>query len=424
MRTVKSQDSLCNIDLSSIAIDPFWNLGDEKELKIHRIHSYPAKFPAFITTKALEYVREQNFYPQKIGDIFCGCGTTAYEARRNCIDFWGCDINPVATLIADVKSHSFQKWRLENHYEKIISLYLSLSDFPKYENANPRLQYWYSEKQYNDLSKLKKAIMTEIPNKKSEYQKFFLCAFSNILKPASKWLAKSIKPQVDPVKTPQEVLDLLKKQYDFMIKAYDESKVNNQSNIRIETKNFLDENNDSHNLDMIITSPPYVTSYEYADLHQLSTLWLDYTSDYREFRKGTIGSDYGHEDIGKQLEQLNSFGAEIVKKMQSVDKSKAKSVAKYYLDMQQVAKKTYNLLNEKGYALFVIGNTEYKKVRIDNALHLSQSLLDAGFSELQITKRKISNKILTPYRDANGKFSSDSTGRKIYSEEFIVIGKK
>ena len=175
---------------------------------------------------------------------------------------------------------------------------------------------------------------------------------------------------------------------------------------------------------MIITSPPYVTSYEYADLHQLSTLWLDFTDDYRSFRNGTIGSDFCHENVCDLLSKLNSSGKKIVKEMQLVDKLKAKSVAKYYLDMQEVAKKAFNSLNNKGYALFVIGNTEYKTIRIDNALHLSQSLLNAGFKEIQITKRKISNKILTPYRDTNGKFSSDSSGRKVYSEEFIVIGKK
>lgn len=420
MLTTKSIEK---INTDSIPVDPFWNIGDEKELKIHRIHAYPAKFPAFITTKALEYVKQERFIPKRIGDIFCGCGTTACEARRNSIDFWGCDINPVATLIADVKSHSFKKGWLEKHYKRILELYSSLTDFLTYENANSRLQYWYLPKQYNDLSKLKKAIMIAIPDKKSEYQKFFLCAFSNILKPASKWLTKSIKPQIDPKKKPQDVLELFKKQYDFMIKAYEESNSSGNSDIRIETANFLDETN-SPKLDMIITSPPYVTSYEYADLHQLSTLWLNYASDYREFRNGTIGSDYCHEDIEKEIAKLNSSGAEIVSKMQKIDKAKAKSIAKYYLDMQAVAKKSYNLLNDKGYALFVIGNTEYKKIHIDNALHLSESLLDAGFSELQITKRKISNKILTPYRDANGKFSSDSSGRKIYGEEFIILGKK
>lgn len=422
---MKSFSSLNGLKIDSIPIDDFWNTGDEKEQKIHRIHAYPAKFPAFITTKALAYVEQkEKFKPSKIGDIFCGCGTTAYEARRNNIDFWGCDINPVATLIAQVKSSSYEKGWLDKYHKKIIQNYGGQIAFPHYKDANERLKYWYTPKQYNDLSKLKQSILTAIPNKSSKYQKFFLCAFSNILKPASKWLAKSIKPQVDPNKQRQDVKDLFEKQYKFMFEANAESLIQGNARIEIKTKNFLDEKNSSKNLDLIITSPPYVTSYEYADLHQLSTLWLDFTQDYRNFRNGTIGSDFCHEDVEDMLSRLNSSGKKIVKKMQRVDKSKAKSVAKYYLDMQAVAEKSYHLLNNNGYALFVIGNTEYKSIRIDNALHLSQSLLNAGFKEIQITKRKISNKILTPYRDANGKFSSDASGRKIYSEEFIVIGKK
>lgn len=57
----------------------------------------------------------------------------------------------------------------------------------------------------------------------------------------------------------------------------------------INCTNFLEEKN-LPKTDLIITSPPYVTSYEYADLHQLSSLWLGYTEDYRDLRKGSIGS--------------------------------------------------------------------------------------------------------------------------------------
>ena len=38
-------------------------------------------------------------------------------------------------------------------------------------------------------------------------------------------------------------------------------------------------------------------------------------------------------------------------------------------------------------------------------------------------ERKITGKILTPYRDEKGKFSSSPDKRKVYSEEFIVIGR-
>lgn len=412
-----------NINTDEIFIDDFWNVGTEKEMRMHRIHSYPAKFPAFLTTKALRYVEKEGLHPQKIADIFCGCGTTAYETRRNNKNFWGCDINPVATLIARVKSSTFQEARLNRYYKKIIDCFYKLEYYPTYDEAKSRLQYWYLPEQYNDLSKLKQAILTILPNE-TKYQLFFLCAFSNILKSASKWLTKSIKPQVDPYKPIQNVLSLFQHQVDFMILANFENRTEYNGDITIETKNFLDSSVFAKDIDMIITSPPYVTSYEYADLHQLSTLWLDYADDYRDLRKGSIGSDYCKCNISDFFSLLNSSGRRVVEALQEVDKLKARSVAQYYSDMQKVAIKSYRLLNKDGYAMFIIGNTEYKNIKIDNALHLIESMFNTGFSEIQITKRKISNKILTPYRDEKGKFSSNSNGRKVYNEEFIIIGKK
>ena len=46
----------------------------------------------------------------------------------------------------------------------------------------------------------------------------------------------------------------------------------------------------------IITSPPYVTSYEYADIHQLTAYWMEFISDIHEFRKKFIGSSYSGND--------------------------------------------------------------------------------------------------------------------------------
>src|ERR1051325_10674794 len=85
---------------------------------------HPQKISAIVVTdrpccfaysKALEYAKQQRRSVTTIADIFCGCGTTAFEAKRNGIDFWGCDINPVATLIARTKSRVYQKTRLEKY---------------------------------------------------------------------------------------------------------------------------------------------------------------------------------------------------------------------------------------------------------------------------------------------------------------------
>jgi len=417
-------DNISNFNFENVPIDTFWNTGAKKEQKMHRIHSYPAKFPAFITTKALEYVKNNSdMYPKRIADIFCGCGTTAFEAKRNAIDFWGCDINPVATLIAKTKSRNYQSGRLQNYFNKIIDKYDENEASDIYGVAPERLKYWYFQKQYNELAHLKNIILTITP-KDSDYRLFFLCGFSNILKSTSKWLTKSIKPQVDPIKKPADVIKAFREQFRIMLIANDEIGNLSDTNSEVITGNFLDDSWQIPTIDMIITSPPYVTSYEYADLHQLSSLWLGYVDDYRDLRKGTIGSLHHDYNFNKELKRLNSTGLKIVTLLLDQHKTKSRSVAKYFLDMQQVAKKSYSILNDNGMALFVIGNTEYKNVRIDNAKHLAEALFESGFREISVTKRKISNKILTPYRDKRGKFTSNSTGRKVYSEEFIIIGRK
>lgn len=414
--------SIAELDLTAIPHNKYWDTGDERELKMHRIHAYPAKFPAFITSKALAYAKHNELRITRLADIFCGCGTAAYEARRNNIDFWGCDINPVATLIARTKSATYDLKRLEKYSEAIIYASNNASKEVNLDkNAVARLNYWFTKNQYESLAQLLNAIHQEVP-KKSIYHDFFICAFSNILKTSSRWLQKSIKPTIDQNKVSVDPQKSFRRQVNFMINACRETGHQLESKITIRNSNFLSTNTKSiGNVDMIVTSPPYVTSYEYADLHQLSSLWLGYANDFRDLRNGSIGSTQHDFNFNRESKRLNTTATKIVFSLYDKDPNIAKSVAKYYLDMQQVANKCSNVLNENGRAIFVIGNTQYKDVYVDNARHLAESLMASGFKKISIAKRKISNKILTPYRDSNGRFTNDKTGRKIYSDEFVLI---
>lgn len=211
-----------SIDFNNIEIDEYWNLGNKTEHKIHKIHAYPAKFPAFITQKALEYASKEKLNVRKIADIFCGCGTVAYEATKGKIDFWGCDINPVAALIARVKSKKLDPQRLESFYKSIKVRYYLNRDIFSIDEINPRIKYWFKDGQIFDLSLLKACIFESTHHDK-DYKDFFICAFSNILKPTSQWLTKSIKPQKDLDKVPADVLSSYQAQFNFMLKANQES---------------------------------------------------------------------------------------------------------------------------------------------------------------------------------------------------------
>ena len=413
------------IDFNEIPVDNFWNNNVQRELKMHKIHAYPAKFPSFMIPKSLEYAEETGVKVKSIADIFCGCGTTALEAKRSEIDFWGCDINPVATLIAKTKSEQYSKTILESQFKQIIDNYSSKKiDAPDYYLLNERINYWFYKEQINDLYKLLSSIRDTVP--KGKYQNFFLCAFSNILKGVSKWLTKSIKPQVDPNKIPQDVKTAIEKQFNFMLNANQEAigDYSSKSKTKIRNTNFLNTKLDNISVDMLITSPPYVTSYEYADIHQLSTLWLEYVADYRNLREGTIGSLYHHNSSNEELNSLNHIGKDIFNKMLEVDKRKAKSIAKYFLDIKNTISKSSQIINPGGLAVFVIGNTKYKNVEVDNAKYLTKCMLDEGFSEINVFKRKISYKNLTPYRDSKGKFSTNPNHRKVYNHEFVIIANK
>jgi hypothetical protein len=313
---------------------------------------------------------------------------------------------------------------LKDIFDQIIAVYKTSGvDESNRIYSNERIRYWFDETHIDDLLKLRSAIY-QVTND-GLYRNFFLCAFSNILKSCSRWLTKSIKPQIDPKKQPKDVLSSYICQVNMMRKANMENINEEYGEADIIRNNILDINIDKPFTDLIVTSPPYVTSYEYADLHQLSTLWLEYTDDFRALREGTIGSLYHSKEFNENLKKLNNTGQDIVFKMYSIDKRKARSIAQYYIDIQSTVHKVAEMLNTRGACLFVIGNTEYKGVKIDNAKHLTECLLAEGFVNIEVDRRKISNKILTPYRDTNGKFASiKGSCRKVYSEEFVIFARK
>ena len=406
-----------------------WDFGDKKEDPIHRIHAYPAKFPAFITTKALEYAEQCGVRVDVVADVFCGCGTTAVEAKRSGKNFWGCDINPVATLIAQVKTHHYRDKVLERYFADIRGEFRRAASRPtdreRIDDRIDRIRYWFDDENIDDLLRLDHAIR-RATSANSPCRKFFRCAFSNILKSTSRWLTKSIKAQLDPDKSPRGVMETFEDQIGLMRKANRENRFPTpRPDVRIRTRNFLAPADPDTRADLIVTSPPYVTSYNYADIHQLSTLWLGYASDYRALRKNMLGNQVGvNLPAPAEIETLGTTGRATYHALLDADAYKARSVARYFLDLDKAIAKCWRMLNAGGMAVFVIGNTRYKGIRVDNADHLVHCMNRAGFREVETARRKVSLKIMTPYRDARGRFTRDAKQRRVYGEEFVVIGRR
>ncbi|MGR0189037.1 hypothetical protein [Azospirillum aestuarii] len=424
----KNNDICASIDnysrLRNAPIAQEWNEHSAIEAKIHRIHAYPAKFPAFLVKAAFDYAQSEGVQVARVADVFCGCGTVAYETASRGAEFWGCDINPVATLIARVKAMKIDPRGFDRHVESIIERFATASDSPSLsEKAISRLIPWYDDAQFNDLARLSNAIDLEA-GASTEYGMALRCAFSAIVKSTSRWRSRSTKPTKDFAKLPRSVLQTFVRQCRFMSRAWSENNLFSQRQPQIIQGNVTSIEGPKEPVDLIVTSPPYVTSYEYADLHQLSALWLGYADDHRTMRNGIIGTVHRRAELGAALRDLNAVGNRIVFSLFDKNRPLAESVAAYFLDIQIVARRCYEFLRPGGIGVFVIGNTKLHGISVDNTNHMVESLLNVGFSEIRAAKRIMMNKANTPFRMPDGKLSSSPTGMDVYGNEYILMARR
>ncbi|WP_049789129.1 DNA methyltransferase [Flagellimonas ruestringensis] len=416
------------IPFESLSVSEDWTFKNVKSTEqwTHGYHRYPAKFLPNIVKKIIEdYTKEGDV----VADLFAGCGTTLVESKIHGRKSVGVDINPVAQLIARVKTQPIDPKELDRVFKDLVNS-LEFYDEKNYHNIekHDRIDYWFFPE-----NKYRIAYLYDLISGLPESQKikdFFLVALSHILKNCSRWLQTSTKPQIDPDKVPVSVFFAFKKQVKTMIRKnsdfFKELKKLQYSNV--ESQIFLQDARkteiEDSSISTVITSPPYVTSYEYADLHQLTGYWFDYVSNLLEFRKNFIGTFYSY---GTELKTESKTAQDLIDQLKNIHLRTAKEVANYFNDMKMVADEMYRILKNDGYAFIVIGNTTFKNVKILSAEIFSELLELSGFEVHDVIKRSIPHKLIPTIRDkTTGKFTTvaNKNSKKVYPEEYIIIARK
>jgi DNA modification methylase len=420
----------------SSEVDESWSFKDttrtETSYLTHGYHRYPAKY---IPQLAARIIKENSHAGDLICDPFMGSGTTLVEAAVNGRRAYGTDINPVAVMIAKAKTTPIEPTKLQHEVNAMFS-YLqsaiqrdngqSLLVDKKFDCALPkhdRIDYWFPQKQKQDLA----LILSRIKAINDVHiRTFLLCSFSNILKGCSIWMMKSVKPTRDWNKKPSSAFQSFTLQTKRMIKKNSEL----WDILGGRKVDCIVDNHDARKLSLkrnsvtlIVTSPPYVTSYEYADLHQLTALWLEYTADLKQFRSKFIGSIQKEE---AEMELYSSLACEIVGKLKEKDRKEGIGAERYFYEMQECFEEMHRVLKPKGKAAIVIGDTDLKKVEIKNAEIFIQTMEKIGFKTYNVIKRPIPSKILPLTRDEKtGKFAKTAdSDRLAYPTEYIVIMEK
>jgi len=401
----------------------------------HDYHRYPAKFIPQLVEKLIdEYVHGEDAH---INDPFYGCGTTIVTGISRGFKASGTDINKIAYLITKVKSTPIKPDYLDKKLNEFLLKCLGATKGTwRKKSISPliprrhieRINYWFSEENKTELGRILRVIYQE---KDEGIKDFFLVAFSHILKTCSIWLQGSTKPTRDLEKKavkPYEALRRhLKKMQEGNRAFYDvvPSRVRDSLHdyLRISPTDAKCQPVPADGVDLIVSSSPYVTSYEYADLHQLSTIWLDLAEDLVEYKKGFIGTSYKKYENKKLRSRL---GLDIVNKMRGIDQKMAKEIEAFFIDMEEVFDESFRILKRGARCCYVIGDTKLKGVEILNAEVFAESLQYSGFGLDRVIKREIPSKILPQKRDERtGRFASnDNANSEAYPVEYIVIGLK
>lgn len=421
-------------DFDKIEEDKSWSFEEssrkDTSYASHGYHRYPAKFiPQLARRCILEYSNEGDL----VIDPFGGCGTTLVESLIYGRKSIGTDINPVAVLISRAKTTPVNPALLDEEKEKLFASIDTYNDQKqnrlvdggrhKQDKFNERIIYWFPKVEIRQTLSF---ILHKINSVEDEnFRTFFLCGFSQILKNCSIWMAKSNKPTRDFNKRQQDPIKAFKRQINAMSKGNLELyKLTLNKPIKDTKAVFSDARKiptKTNSVKLIVTSPPYVTSYEYADLHQLSALWLDYANSLTDFREGFIGSthkkDIDHNGIKSKLAKNT------IEKLNLKSKKEALGVKNYFFEMQECFEEMYRVLESKGKACIVIGNTKLKGVDILNAEIFTEIMNNIGFRTYKIIKRAVPSKILPETRDSKtGRFAKEKDADRLaYNYEFILV---
>ena len=422
--------------VQSQKVDDSWSFKDLSRLQTsyitHDYHRYPAKF---IPQLAGRIIKENSRVGDLVCDPFMGSGTTLVEAIVNERHAYGTDINPVSVLITKAKTTPIEPVSLKQQASSLLGkiksgienrhgqMLLVTDDFDIKIPDNTRLDYWFPEKQKKDLATILSIINT-IEDQRMRI--FSLCAFSNILKGCSNWMMKSVKPTQDK----EKIIADAYRSFVFQIRKIVAKNEEFWNMVAGKEIHCIVDNTDARKMkisddsaSVIVTSPPYVTSYEYADLHQLTAIWLGYANNLSEFRSKFIGSI--QKDI-KSIKLYSKTGKETVDKLSPIDKREANGVEQYFFEMQQCFEEMHRVLKHGGKAAIVIGDTDLKKVKIQNANVFAETMENIGFKIYNIIKRPIPSKILPLTRDEKtGRFAATTTSNRLaYPTEYILIMEK
>lgn len=384
----------------------------------HKIHPYPAMLhPLLVDFLIKEFAKKGNI----IFDPFCGSGVTLLQAGINNFESFGFDINPLALLIAKVKTSQYKVDELIEDYSKLKNDLQNntMIDVPEINNIG----YWFSDEVKNDLGKIRFILK----NEKYKYQDFFIVCFALVCRDQSYTRNGEFKRyRIQKEKLPlveNKVFEKFTKHIENMIDIIKKTE-NPTQKITPFLFNSEQPIDKIFKYDLVITSPPYGDSRTTVAYGEFSSFGNEWTNDLNFY--GKVDYKIDRESVGKKgiiNKEIfhNRLLMDTIDKIKQSDEKRANDVLYFFNGYYNVLKNVVANLNEKGRVCFVVGNRTVKGIQIEMDQITASFLEDLGLIFEDIFIRDILNKVMP---SKNSPTNKAGVTKQTMTKEYVVVLKK
>lgn len=393
----------------------------------HGFHKYPAKFIPHIPKWAInKYLAGQ--INKTILDPFSGSGTTLVEGMLAGHNVIGIDIDPLSCLIAKVKTTVVNISELNIISEWLVRG-IKRGKNGEFKPECETIEHWFPKETINILSTIR-TLINRIPenfgdNKSiKDIQHLLIICFSSIIRRVSYADNESQKTYVShtKIKTPEDPSSLFLSQLDLFrerIAKFSEnieSKLKNRIICSSSTES-LEIKLKGQDIDLAITSPPYIKAIDYIYNQMVELFWIgnlfgiQTQPKQNEKKKEYIGTKHYHR---KDFAEYSPFATTIgikklddkIQKIFMTDKKNGHKHAyitfKYFVDMENHFIEISKCLEKGRHYIMVVGDSSVSNISFNTADLLTEIAERNGFRIINKWGYKIKNRYMRFDRNGRG----------------------
>lgn len=366
----------------------------------HLLHSYPAKLLPQIPAFFLQSARLVPSGPQTVlADPFCGSGTVLLEGMMNGLSVIGADTNPLARLIAKVKTTPITGRSIANH---LVTINRSAS---KMQKCKPppvvNLSQWYSASVATELTKFRAAISDIRSRSVREFMLVCLSVCARKMSYADPRLSVPVRINLARKAQYGSHFAQLKRHVDHLrpenvaatfsaIVTKNAARMESMRSALIhdplvsifEDARTFHEKIEQNSVDLLITSPPYIGAQKYIRASSLSLGWLDiaYDGELRPLERKSIGREHFSVQELKTETHVNLEHAnDLLHAIRAINPLRAHIVSTYLVEMQSALYSMHRALKSGGHLIMITGPNTVCGYHFDTPAFIEALAHRAGF---------------------------------------------